>query len=51
MAARRTRCLVVSMILAVSAFAQEKGIKRSELPAAVEKTVVEQSKGATVRWV
>jgi uncharacterized membrane protein YkoI len=37
------------MLLAVSAFAQEKKIKRSELPAAVEKTVAEVSKGATVQ--
>jgi hypothetical protein len=29
--------------------AQEKKIKRSELPPAVEKTVLEQSKGATIR--
>ena len=36
-------------MLVGSAFAQEKKIKRSELPAAVEKTVVEQSKGATIR--
>jgi hypothetical protein len=28
---------------------QEKQIRRSDLPAAVEKTVVEQSKGATIR--
>lgn len=43
-------CLfVVSLMLAGSTFAQEKKIKRSELPAAVEKTVVEQSKGATIR--
>jgi hypothetical protein len=41
--------LVGSLILAISAFAQEKEIKRSELPPAVEKTVVEQSKGATIR--
>jgi len=41
--------LAVALILAGSAFAQEKKIKRSELPAAVEKTVVEQSKGATIR--
>src|ERR1700730_3454104 len=41
--------LVVGLLLAVSTFAQEKKIKRSELPAAVEKTVVEQSKGATVK--
>ena len=41
--------LVVSLVLVGSAFAQEKKIKRSELPAAVEKAVVEQSKGATIR--
>ena len=41
--------LVGSLILAISAFAQEKEIKRSELPPAVEKTVVERSKGATIR--
>jgi hypothetical protein len=41
--------LSVAVLLAVSTFAQEKKIKRSELPAAVEKTVVEQSKGATVK--
>jgi hypothetical protein len=45
-----TLCLLVgSVILAISAFAQEKEIKRSELPPGVEKTVVEQSKGATIR--
>ncbi len=43
-------CLsLVSLLLAGSAFAQEKHIKRAELPAAVEKTVVEQSQGATIR--
>lgn len=41
--------LVVSLALAGSAFTQEKKVKRSDLPAAVEKTVVEQSKGATIR--
>jgi hypothetical protein len=41
--------LVASLALAGSAAGQERKIKRSELPAAVEKTVVEQSKGATVR--
>jgi len=40
---------IVGLILAASTFAQEKKIKRSELPAKVEKTVVEQSKGATIR--
>src|ERR1700682_5600374 len=43
-------CLLIgSLVLVGSAFAQEKKIKRSELPAGVEKTVVEQSKGATIR--
>jgi hypothetical protein len=43
-------CLLVgSLVLVGSAFAQEKKIKRSELPSAVEKSVVEQSKGATIR--
>jgi len=41
--------LVVSLALVGSVFAQEKKIKRSELPAAVEKAVVELSKGATIR--
>ena len=41
--------LAVSLVLVGNAFAQEKKIKRSELPAAVEKTVVKQSKGATIR--
>jgi uncharacterized membrane protein YkoI len=43
-------CLLVgSLVLTGSALAQEKKIKRSELPPAVEKVVVEQSKGATIR--
>ena len=43
-------CLLMgSLALAGSAFGQEKKITRSELPAAVEKTVVEQSKAATIR--
>ena len=41
--------LIASLALVGSALAQERKIKRSELPAAVEKTVVEQSKGATIR--
>ena len=41
--------LVASLVVVGSAFAQEKKIKRSELPVAVEKTVAEQSKGATIR--
>jgi hypothetical protein len=40
-----TGCLAV----AGSALTQEKKIKRSDLPAAVEKTVAAQSKGATIR--
>jgi hypothetical protein len=41
--------LLVSLVLVGSALAQENKIKRSDLPAAVEKTVVVQSKGATIR--
>ena len=39
--------IVVSVLM--SAQEQEKKIQRSDLPPAVEKTVVEQSKGATIR--
>ena len=38
-----------SLLLAGSASAQEKKIKRSDLPPAVEKTVATQSVGATIR--
>ncbi len=41
--------VVVSLFLAVPALPQEKKIKRSDLPPAVEKTVSEQSKDATIR--
>jgi hypothetical protein len=41
--------LAASLTLVVATFAQEKKIKRSELPPAVEIAVVEQSKGATIR--
>ena len=41
--------LVVSLGISWSAVGQERKVKRSDLPAAVEKTVVEQSKGATIR--
>jgi hypothetical protein len=42
--------LVASALLVAGiASAQEKKIKRSDLPPAVDKTVVEQSKGATIR--
>jgi hypothetical protein len=37
------------LLLTGTASAQEKKIKRSDLPPAVEKTVAEQSKGATIR--
>jgi uncharacterized membrane protein YkoI len=37
------------LIVAGSASAQEKKLKRSDLPPAVEKTVAEQSKGATIK--
>jgi hypothetical protein len=37
------------LLLAGFTSAQEKKIKRSDLPPAVEKTVAEQSKGATIR--
>jgi hypothetical protein len=44
---------IVSVLLPVFAVAQEqeqeKKIRRSDLPPAVEKTVVEQSKGATIK--
>jgi hypothetical protein len=41
--------LAVAMIFVASASAQEKRIKKSDLPAAVQKTADEQAKGATVR--
>ena len=41
--------LVLGVLAAGNAFAQEKHVKRSDLPAAVQKTVAEQSKGATIR--
>src|SRR5882762_5013080 len=37
------------LLLVGAAFAQEKKIKRSDLPPAVEKTVAAQSAGATIR--
>jgi len=47
--ANKFSLLFVGLVLVQGAVAQEKKIKRSELPAAVEKTVAEQSKGATIR--
>lgn len=45
-----TVAAVATMLLTVLALAQdEKKIKRSDLPPAVEKAVVEQSQGATIR--
>ena len=40
---------VLTMYCVVSAWGQEKKLKKSDLPAAVRKTADEQSKGATVR--
>jgi hypothetical protein len=37
------------LLLGLSTLGQEKKIKRQDLPSAVQKTVVEESKGATVR--
>ena len=49
----KTNCLVAllagGLLLAGAASAQEKKIKRSDLPPAVEKTVAAQSAGATIR--
>ena len=39
----------VGLAITLPVFAQEKKIKRAELPASVEKTVVAQSQGATIR--
>ena len=41
--------LAVSWLFAVSLAAQEKRVQKSDLPAAVQKTADEQSKGATVK--
>ena len=41
--------LVAGLTTASTVVAQEKKIKREELPAAVEKTVAEQSKGAAIK--
>jgi hypothetical protein len=44
-----TAVLAASLFLSLPALSQEKQIKRTDLPAAVEKTVAKQSKGATIR--
>lgn len=41
--------LISTILLVMTAAAQEKKIKRSDLPAAVEKTVVAQSQSAAIR--
>jgi hypothetical protein len=41
--------IIAGLFIAGACSAQEKRIKRSDLPPAVEKTVAEVSKGATVR--
>jgi hypothetical protein len=41
--------MTVTLCCALTAFGQEKQLKKSELPAAVQKTADEQSKGATVK--
>jgi hypothetical protein len=43
--------LVVGLASFSAAYSQEKNIERKDLPAAVEKTVAEQSKGATVKGI
>src|SRR5258707_15498887 len=49
----RTRIMFASLVIALAtvsaAQAQERKIKRSQLPPAVEKTVAEQSQGATIK--
>jgi hypothetical protein len=42
-------CTFAGLVSAFALQAQEKKIKRSDLPPAVEKTVAEQSKGATIK--
>jgi hypothetical protein len=44
-----TFAFIALILSAISLTAQEKKIKRSDLPAAVEKTVVAQTQGATIR--
>jgi hypothetical protein len=44
-----TFAFIAVVLSAISLTAQEKKIKRSDLPAAVEKTVVAQTQGATIR--
>src|SRR5438132_136372 len=46
---RATGIMAVTLFLLLPALSQEKQIKRADLPPAVEKTVADQSKGATIR--
>src|ERR1700741_4814873 len=45
----RVSLLILALLSAVTTMAQEKKIHRADLPAAVEKAVVAQSQGATIR--
>ncbi len=45
----RALLMALALLFVVAASAQEKKIKKSDLPAAVQKTADEQSKGATVK--
>src|SRR5260221_10054185 len=49
--ATRAMILTAGLLFAVLASSQEKKIKRSDLPPAVEKTVAAQSAGATVKGI
>jgi uncharacterized membrane protein YkoI len=48
-ALKLTGAVALALLFATGASAQEKKIKKSDLPAAVQKTADEQSKGATVK--
>ena len=41
--------IVIAISLSTTLFAQEKKIRRADLPSAVEKTVAAQSQGATIK--
>lgn len=49
MSQSKSTILFILIVLAISASSQEKRITRADLPAAVQKTVDEQAKGATIR--
>ena len=46
---RKSGLMLIGLLFTTLALAQERKIKRSDLPPAVERTVAEQSAGATVR--